>query len=269
MSSYDKNNPHKKFEEAGVLLKKQFGQHFLREEWVTDVILANVELTKESSVFEIGGGSGFLTNKILTKDIARLWVFEIDKDWVEYLKKTIKDQRLTVFEENILDLDFAIFEKNKPWTLLSNLPYQITFPFLYLLQKNMNMLKEGVIMIQEEVAQKILKPSGRDYGYVSLFFQYYFEWKMLDKIPPTAFYPPPKIYSRLLYFKPKFDRVVIPDEEKFWKFIKFAFRFPRRTLRNNLMGSAYDISKLSSETLQLRAQQINFEEFLDIWKLIS
>ena len=152
---------------------------------------------------------------------------------------------------------------------MANLPYQVTFPILYILQKNMHVLKEGVIMVQEEVAQKILKSHGRDYGYVSLFFQYHFEWKMLDKIPPTAFNPPPKIFSRLLYFKPKFIKTPINNEQEFWKFIKICFKQPRRTLRNNLEQSHYDISKLSEQTLLLRAQQIDFEGFLEIWDKIK
>ena len=125
--------------------------------------------------------------------------------------------------------------------ILSNLPYQITFPILHLLQKNRDLLKEGVMMIQEEVAQKIVKTSGRGYGFPSLFFQHYFEWKLLQKVPPGAFLPPPKVYSRLLYFKPKKDVIQIPDEPKFWEFIKRCFAQPRRTLRNNLASTHYNM----------------------------
>lgn len=252
-----------------ILIKKKYSQNFLREQWVIDSMLNNVTLTPQSSVFEIGGGSGFLTQSILKCDIERLWVFEIDPEWAEHLKTTFKNELLKVTEENILDTDFSIFEPNKPWTLLSNLPYQITFPILYLLQKNMHLLKEGVIMVQEEVAQKLLKTGGRDYGFPSLYFQYYFDWKMLDKIPPTAFYPSPKVYSRLLYFKPNFNRVEIPDEELFWKFIKYCFKQPRRTLKNNLHGTHYNLSKLSEDTLTLRAQQLKMDDLLNIWNNIN
>ena len=86
-------------------------------------------------------------------------------------------------------------------------------------------------MIQEEVAQKIVKTSGRGYGFPSLFFQHYFEWKLLEKVPPGAFFPPPKVYSRLLYFKPKKMLQQIPDEAEFWEFIKHCFAQPRRTLK--------------------------------------
>ena len=83
--------------------------------------------------------------------------FEIDHSWAQYVRKLLPDPRLMVYEQNILDLDFSLFEPHKPWILLANLPYQITFPILYLLQRNRHLLQEGVIMVQEEVAQKILK----------------------------------------------------------------------------------------------------------------
>ena len=253
----------------GIDVKKRFGQHFLKDKNILNKIVDAVDLNKNSSVFEIGGGSGFLTQVVLERDIARLWVFEIDPEWAKYLEDKIKDPRLRVFLQNILDEDFKTFEENKPWTLISNLPYQVTFPILYLLVKNVDFLKEGVIMIQEEVAQKILRTYGRDYGFPSLYLQYYFKWKMLDKISPSVFYPPPKVYSRLLHFEPKQDRPQILDEDKFWKFIKMCFKQPRRTLLNNLKTSHYDLSLLGEETVKLRAQQMSLDDLLNVWKKLN
>jgi 16S rRNA (adenine1518-N6/adenine1519-N6)-dimethyltransferase len=253
----------------GIGVKKRFGQHFLKDKNLLNKIVDAVNLSKESSVFEIGGGSGFLTQTILERDLARLWVFEIDSEWAEYLEKNIHDPRLKVFLSNILDEDFAMFNEFKPWTLIANLPYQVTFPILYLLVEHINILKEGVIMIQEEVAQKILRTYGRDYGYPSLYLQYHFNWKLLDKVPPSVFYPPPKVYSRVLYFEPKKDKFQIPKIDKFWKFIKMCFHQPRRTLGNNLKTSSYELSKLDSQILNLRAQQMSFEDLLGVWRKLN
>lgn len=252
----------------GIPLKKKYGQHFLRRSSYVHQMIDYVSLNENSSVFEIGGGDGFLTRIVLQEPLARFWVFEIDPDWAEHLKRTIQDPRLTVIESNILDIDFAIFEAHKPWTLLANLPYQITFPILYRLQQHRELIKEGVIMVQEEVAQKILKTHGRGYGYPSLFFQYYFEWKKLSKVPPTAFYPPPKVFSRLLYFKPKQNIVPIPDEEHFWKFIKVCFKQPRRTLKNNLIQAHIDLACIPEEVLNLRSQQLSMDDFLNLWQIL-
>lgn len=252
----------------GIAIKKRFGQHFLRKQSVVEHMLENVSLDERSSIFEIGCGDGFLTKEIITHPFARLWIFEIDPEWAELVKNTIADKRTEVFLENVLDVNFERFEPYKPWTLLANLPYQVTFPILHMLQKNRHLLKEGVIMVQEEVAQKIIKTSGRGYGFPSLFFQYFFEWKMLEKVPPSAFLPPPKIFSRLLYFKPKTNLIPIPDEAEFWRFIKLCFMQPRRTLKNNLAQTHFNTALLSEELLKKRAQELQFEQLLAVWQTL-
>lgn len=249
-------------------IKKRFGQHFLRDASVTEHMMDQVVLTPQSSVFEIGCGDGFLTRTILKSPLERLWIFEIDEDWVNYVRNEIKDERMTVFHENVLDVDFTRLAPHAPWTLLANLPYQVTFPILHMLQRNIALLKEGVIMVQEEVAQKIVKTHGRGYGHPSLFFQHYFEWRLLKQVPPQAFLPPPKVYSRLLYFKPRVQKPEIPDEEQFWKFVKACFKQPRRTLQNNLAQTHYDLAKLDAETLKLRAQQMTMDDLLRVWSVL-
>lgn len=253
----------------GIPLKKGYGQHFLRDQSVVNKIVHAVPLNDKSSIFEIGCGDGFLTKAIVQQPHARLWVFEIDPDWANYVRKHVTDPRMTVNEQNILDLDFTIFEPHKPWILLANLPYQVTFPILRLLQRNRHLLQEGVVMVQEEVAQKILKTSGKGYGFPSLFFQRYFTWKKLDKISPGAFYPPPKIYSRLLHFTPNQHVEPIEQEAEFWKFIKMCFHQPRRTLKNNLSQSHYDWSQVPESQLALRAQQMKMADFIQLWGVLG
>jgi 16S rRNA (adenine1518-N6/adenine1519-N6)-dimethyltransferase len=252
----------------GLPLKKQFGQHFLRDEFVVERIVTSVELTPESNIFEIGCGDGFLTREILEKPLSRLWVFEIDQEWAQYVQETYADPRMTMYHENILDVDFSRFEPYKPWVLLSNLPYQVTFPILHKLRENRHLLKEAVVMVQEEVAQKIVKTSGRGYGFISLFFQHYFCIRLLEKVPPEAFYPPPKVNSRVVHLKPETTLDEIPNEEHFWQFIKRCFLSPRRTLKNNLLAYHYDITKIPDKILALRAQQLAKQDFLTIWEIL-
>lgn len=232
-------------------------------------MLAQVKLHEHSNILEIGCGDGFLTQEIVKHPFERFWIFEIDPQWAGFVKKSIPDKRITIFQDNILDVDFKKLEPYKPWTILSNLPYQITFPLLHLFQKNRHLFQEGVIMVQEEVAQKIVKTSGRGYGLPSLFFQYYFEWRLLNKVRPGAFLPPPKVYSRLLYFTPRCTLTPIPDENNFWLFIKQCFAQPRRTLKNNLSVTQYDYAQMPEEILKLRAQQMSMEDFLEIWQLLK
>lgn len=253
---------------AGIPLKKKFGQHFLRDISIVHNMIFAVDIKKNSSILEIGCGDGFLTRQILGTPAERLLVFEIDPDWVNYVRETLRDERLTVVEDNFLDIDFFMLEAHKPWTILANLPYQVTFPILHRFQEYRHLIKEGVVMIQEEVAQKIVKTKGRGYGYPSLFLQHYFEWKLLDKVPPAAFHPAPKVFSRTIYFKPRINIVPIPDEDKFWQFIKHCFKQPRRTLKNNLAQTHYAVAKIADAILAQRAQELSMAELLNIWELI-
>ena len=256
-----------------IFLKKKFGQHFLTQRWVVDHAIERVTLNNDSSILEIGGGAGFLTRAILQQKIARLWVFEIDTAWAQYLRQEFATElsvaRLQVFEQDFLQTDFKVFSQHQPWTVLANLPYNVSFPILERLVRQRQLFTEGVVMVQEEVAQKIVKTSGRGYGAVSLFFQYYCQWELLDKIPPTAFNPPPKIFSRLVYFKPYPTVEPIPDEVGFWKFVRLCFKLPRRTLRNNLAQTHYAWHKIDEQKLLLRAQQMNMAQFLEIWQLLK
>jgi len=252
----------------GIRLKKKFGQHFLRDESVAQQMINAVVLSKSSSVFEIGCGEGFITRLILRKSIARLWSFEIDPAWVRHVRQTIDDTRLMLYEKDFLTVDMLLFKQHKPWTLIASLAYQITFPVLYVLQKNRYLIKEAVIIIQEEVAQKLVSKGGRSYGFVSLFFQRFFTFDMYDKILPSAFYPAPKVMSRILYFFPRETVPTIICESDFWRFVKICFKQPRRTLRNNICQTEYDITKIPESILSLRAQQLSMEDFLYVWDLI-
>jgi len=254
----------------GIPLKKQFGQHFLRDVRIVHNMIFAVEIKPTTSIFEIGCGDGFLTKYILSTPTARLKIFEIDPDWAQYVQETFKDERMTMILDNFLDIDLnAELQEHAPWTVLANLPYQVTFPILHRFQEYRHLLKEGVIMIQEEVAQKLVQKRGRGYGYPALFFQHYFEMKLLDKVPPTSFHPAPKVFSRLIYFKPHATIQPIANEEKFWKFIKHCFKQPRRTLRNNLTHTHYSMEKIPETTLALRAQELSMEDLLKVWDLIN
>ena len=250
--------------------KKHFGQHFLRKFSVVENMIKKVAVKPETSIMEIGCGDGFLTKAILNlTKCKQLQVYEIDPEWAEYVKNLIKDPRLKINVSNILDADLSVLSDQKPWVILANLPYQITFPIFFLIQRNKNLFTQGVVMIQEEVAQKIVAKSGRSYNSTSIFLQHNFDFELMEKIEPEAFTPPPKVNSRLLYFKTKEILQEIPNESEFWKFLKLCFISPRRTIANNLKQTHYDLSKISDNILALRAQQITFADFLKIWAILN
>lgn len=249
--------------------KKSLGQHFLRTQSVVDHMIDKVVVTNDHSVLEIGCGDGFLTRSILNQtNCKQLWCYEIDPSWADHVRRRIDDPRLTIHEQNILDLDVTPLEGHTPWVVLANLPYCITFPILKLLVRNRHLFSEGVVMMQEEVAQKVVASKGKKYSPVSLYLQNYFAWELMEKIPPGAFSPPPKVDSRLLYFKPKANPTAILEEERFWHFISMIFRMPRRTLRNNLKTTHHNLDSFDPTLLSKRAQELSFQELLKLWQEI-
>jgi 16S rRNA (adenine1518-N6/adenine1519-N6)-dimethyltransferase len=250
--------------------KKKFGQHFLRKQSVVDHMIKKVHIDPQTYILEIGCGDGFLTKAILAQtNCKQLWGYEIDPEWANILKEKISDSRFKLHQENILEIDFQELEQYNPWVLLANLPYQITFPILFLIQKNKHLFKEGVIMVQEEVAQKIVASHGKGYNTTSLFLQNNFDFELMEKVEPEAFSPPPKVHSRLVYLKPKENPIKIDQEENFWKFLKLCFIFPRRILLNNLKTTHFELSKIPNSILQKRAQQLSFDDFLNLWEKIK
>jgi 16S rRNA (adenine1518-N6/adenine1519-N6)-dimethyltransferase len=253
--------------------KKALGQHFLRKQSVVDHMIERVKITPETSILEIGCGDGFLTRSILEQTpCKKLLVYEIDSEWAEFVKSHISDKRLDLKLKNVLDVDLGALEGEKPWVMLANLPYQVTFPILFLIQRYKNLFEEGVVMVQEEVAQKLVAKRGKPYSATTIFLQYHFELELMERVEPEAFSPPPKVFSRLIYFKPKqvCDSPEVPgDKEEFWKFVKLCFKFPRQILSNNLRSTHYDYEKIAPETLKLRAQQMTLQDFIELWKLLS
>lgn len=249
--------------------KKAFGQNFLRKQSVVDHMVSKVQISNSTSVMEIGIGDGFLTKTILNQSQCKqLACFEIDAEWIEVVKKTVHDKRLTINHVDILQADFSMLQADAPWVLLANLPYQITFPILFRIKDNKQFFAEGIVMVQEEVAQKIVASRGRGYSTTTLLLQRHFDWELMEKVEPSAFVPAPKVFSRLLYFKPKQVVNPIPDEDGFWKFAKMCFQSPRQTIKNNLKGTHYNLEATAPELLSLRAQQLTMDQLLEVWNKI-
>lgn len=247
--------------------KKQFGQHFLRDHNPINEMLATVSITRTTTVVEIGCGDGILTRAILNQSPCKaLHVFEIDKEWADVVRGQTSDPRLHFTLGDVLAADLeALLSDQQPLILLANLPYQITFPLFQKLAQHRMLFSEGVVMIQEEAAQRLVATSGRRYGSISLLLQSYFNFTLKSQVPPSAFNPPPKVMSRLIAFTPKATRPVIPNEVNFWKFIRACFITPRQTMRNNLKRTHFNWQSIAPETLKLRAQQMNLNDFLALW----
>ncbi len=219
--------------------KKRFGQNFLRDQSVVDRILAAAALEEDSRVLEIGPGLGVLTGRLLDRS-AEVHVMEVDRDLVERLKSR-KEPRLIIHEGDCLCMDWPHLLPNPPYTLVANLPYNISSQVVFQILDHRALFRRCVLMFQKEVADRLAAdPGTKDYGILSVFCRLWFDIRRIAIVPPGAFYPPPKVTSAVLAFEPlEAPRVPLDDEAFFRKVVKGAFAQRRKTLRNTLNAAGF------------------------------
>ncbi|MDW2891169.1 16S rRNA (adenine(1518)-N(6)/adenine(1519)-N(6))-dimethyltransferase RsmA [Mesomycoplasma ovipneumoniae] len=241
--------------------KKHLGQNFLKDEKIAQKIVSSIDLTNKNLV-EIGPGTGFLT-KFLIQKAKFLTCYEIDKNLIPLLENKFKNKNIKIINEDFLLSDLNFSEKQ---TVIGNLPYYITSKILFKIFDNFEKFDEILIMVQNEVADRIIAtPGSASYSKLSLACQYVAEVKKFFVVPPSSFFPLPKVNSAIVYFSIR--KNLNPEKvAQFFKFTKLCFQFKRKTLYNNLKNS------LSQEEIEkifnffnfdpkIRPQEINFETY--------
>lgn len=247
--------------------KKRFGQHFLHDHTVIDKIVAAAQLDSEQEVVEIGPGLGVLTDELLPRT-AHVHVMEIDRDLIERLHAR-QEPRLTVHAGDVLKLSWKDCLPNFPYTLVANLPYNISSQIVFKLLENRELFQRMVLMFQREVGERLAaEPGGKDYGILSVLCQLHYDIRVVSIVKPGAFNPPPKVDSIVLDFQPLGQpRVEVVDEKFFQRTVKAAFTQRRKTLRNSLIAGGFTPAEIDSALLTAdilpgrRGETLSLEEF--------
>lgn len=242
-------------------LKKSLGQNFLKNEIIAYKIVENILNEKSENILEIGCGAGAITKYINEKKWKNFWIVELDNFWAEKAKKNYKDAK--IFNKNILD--FSLNE-NLKWLIIGNIPYNITYGILKKIIEWRFFIDKVVLMMQEEVALKLYNKKGKDYGPISVLIQLFFDLELSLKVLPENFDPAPKVTSRVINIIPKKDMPELNKEkyDEFCNFLAVIFKFPRKKIKNNLIGSRYE-NKIEEKYLDKRAQEIFFNEIYEIF----
>jgi 16S rRNA (adenine1518-N6/adenine1519-N6)-dimethyltransferase len=235
--------------DAGISFRKEFGQNFLINRMIPEDIADGCADDSHRMILEIGPGIGCLTQELAMR-YEKVIAVEIDNGLIPILNKTLSDyDNVTIINDDIMKVDIAsLVEKysdGMPVSVCANLPYYITTPIL------MRLLESGVkfstitIMIQNEVAARLVAKAGTsDYGAITAVLGYYGEAKKLFKVSAGSFIPAPKVDSAVvridLYPEPRFD---ISDEQLFRNLIKAAFEMRRKTLQNAISAKLPRYSK--------------------------
>lgn len=224
--------------------KKRFGQHFLHDRGIIDKIIASARLDESVKAVEIGPGLGVLTDQMLPL-AGRVEVMEIDRDLIERLQQR-KDDRLTVHAGDVLKLPWRELLTDPPYTLVANLPYNISTQVVFRLIEHRDLFERMVLMFQREVGERLVAdPGGKDYGILSVLCRLWYDIKMVTLVRPGAFNPPPKVDSIVLQFEPLAAPRVDPVDEAFFKqVVKGAFTQRRKTLRNSLQAGGFETEQI-------------------------
>lgn len=219
--------------------KKKFGQHFLHDRGTIDKIIAAAQLSPDQRVLEIGPGLGVLTEQLLSR-VQQVTVMEIDRDLTERLRQR-QEPRLIIHEGDVLQLNWPELLQHPPYTLVANLPYNISSQILFCLLDHRTLFQRLVLMFQREVGERLMAaPGGRDYGILSVLCRLWFDIDKVTLVKPGAFTPPPNVDSMVLSFIPLTAPRVDPvDALLFKRLVKAAFTQRRKTLRNSLLAAGF------------------------------
>lgn len=250
--------------------KKSLGQNFIKDDNIIDKIVKYSGIDKDTLVIEIGPGAGALSKKIIPMSGYAI-LYEIDTRLKEILEDTLKENdNYEIIFNDVLKQDIASdvcrFHYKKIY-VVANLPYYITTPII---TKVIDEIEPDriVIMIQEEVADRLCATAGnKDYGMITVLLGVRYDIKKLFSVSRNCFRPSPNVDSAVILLN-KHRKYNILNVEIFNKFIKDAFKFKRKNLRNNLKG--YDLSKIEkilgkhNYSLNDRAEVIPVFLFVDI-----
>lgn len=239
-----------------VKAKKSLGQNFLKDETVIERILAVAEIAPEDRVFEIGPGTGILTEALAGR-VKQVVALELDHQLVMRLTEHFKkSEGVSILEGNILDVNLsemlgaAEFEAGE-YKVVANIPYYITAPIIRTLLSLSARPASLTLMVQKEVAERLTAKPG-DMSLLSLMAQYYSDTTLAFTVPKTAFDPVPKVDSAVVHLVPRrsFDPEI---DRQFFRLARAGFAARRKTLSNNLSSSL----KLEKEKVEAALKECN------------
>ncbi len=265
--------------------KKQFGQHWLRNEQVLDRIIQAAKIAPTDRILEIGPGTGVLTRRLIAAASAVVAV-EIDRDLCALLVKKLGNvDNFLLLQDDFLSLDLAstlvdfpkFQQANK---VVANIPYNITGPILEKLLGNIiqpaaQPFESIVLLVQKEVADRLYaKPSTKAFGALSLRVQYLADCELICPVPARDFSPPPKVDSAVVRLTPRQLDLAPTQPKVFDNLVRLGFATRRKMLRNNLQSAIdrEDLTKLLigfDVSSEVRAEDLSLEQWIQLANLVA
>jgi len=256
-------SPQKALKILGRKPSKRLGQHFLIHQATAEKIAATINPGPGDVVVEVGAGLGALTLP-LSKSGAEVIAIELDQELAEFVRQEIKEKTGEVGVKvecvDILKFDLVrLYQRFKQkLKIIGNLPYNISSPVLFKLMEAAPCIQQAVLMLQDEVAERVLAgPGSKDYGILSVMTRYHSERRRVMGVKPTQFHPSPKVDSQVVFFSFR-SCPLKPKVESSWllQVVKAAFSHRRKTIRNSLLASNLE---LISETVDASLKNASIE----------
>ncbi len=251
---------------------KAFGQNFLVDHDVLLHIVETAEIHANDQVLELGAGTGVLTRE-LAKRARRVVAVELEREMLSLLTKTTRNYtNVEIMERNLLYVDPGEIFGSDSYKLVANLPYYITaLTFRHFLE-SANPPRLFVVMVQYEVAQRIVAAPG-DLSLLGVSIQFYGEPKIIAHIPARAFYPAPKVDSAILRIDLKDEVPLTPGgRDSFFRLVQAGFSERRKQLHNSLAHGLHrknvDVQPwllAASIDPSRRAETLSIEDWLRLW----
>jgi len=255
--------------------KKSLGQNFLWDRNIAKKIIEALKPQDDDVILEIGPGRGILTEVLMDSRISFYIGIEIDRNLVELLERKIKEKSLgnfLILHQDFLDFSIEEFEqiRNKRIKVLGNIPYHLTSSILFKILDNREYITTCVLMLQKEVAERIVSPpASKNYGILSVLLQLFADVNHLFDVSPNCFVPKPKVESSVIKISPKRNLFYEDKYEFLKKVVKKAFNQRRKKLLNSLFKhfeiESSDLKKPEiSALVNLRAEQLEPIQFVAI-----
>jgi 16S rRNA (adenine1518-N6/adenine1519-N6)-dimethyltransferase len=259
--------------QSGLTPSKKYGQNYLITESPIKKMIEAAGVEKEDTVVEIGPGFGVLTFALAEK-VQKVIAFEIEKKLQSYWDKVSPDN-LKVVWGNVLNHVEDESERLEDYKVVANLPYQITSNVLRALLELENKAESITVMVQKEVADRIVaKPGAMSILAVSV--QYYGESKIVTKVAKGSFWPAPKVDSAVLHIVIKEGGTNNKEfDNKFFEVVRAGFANKRKQLWRNLSvglklegQSMKDALKEVVGNEKVRAEELSIEQWVKITNCI-
>jgi 16S rRNA (adenine1518-N6/adenine1519-N6)-dimethyltransferase len=250
--------------------KKSFGQNWLRDEYVLDEIVKAAEIQPSDSVLEVGPGLGTLTEKLVETG-ASITAVEADKDLLPRLNNKFQGKsNFKLVDGDILKFDLSAMDTG--YKVAANIPYYLTSNLIRILLESPNPPKLMVLLVQKEVAQRILAKPG-NMSVLAFSVQYYAKPEFVMEVSKELFEPIPKVDSAVIKIKLLEKPVFEADTKKLFRLVKAGFGEKRKMLRNSLAGGlGLDTSQaeklLESANIKTtaRAQELTVQNWQDLYR---